>query len=97
MEKKYVEGLFNNPKKDTQPDFVLGGVSFHGERFAKWLMENINDKGYVYFQILQGRDGGAYLKHNDWTPEKADAKRKDNRKKEIEEIGKNIPIEEIEF
>ena len=69
MTKKYVEGLFVNPRKENQPDFVLASVSFHAERFAKWLSQNANDKGYVYFQILQGRDGGAYLKHNDWKPE----------------------------
>lgn len=69
MEKKYVEGLFSNPRKENQPDFVLANISFSVERFAKWLSQNANDKGYVYFQILQGRDGGAYLKHNDWKPE----------------------------
>ena len=69
MGKKYVEGLFNNPRKENQPDFVLANVSFNAERFSKWLSENANEKGYVYFQVLRGQDDGVYLKHNDWKPD----------------------------
>lgn len=66
-EKKYADGLWNNPRKENQPDFVLANVSFHAERFAKWIVENQNEKGYIYFQILNGNEG-AYLKYDDWKP-----------------------------
>ena len=65
MEKKYADGLWNNPRKENQPDFVLANVSFHAERFAKWILENKNEKGFINFQILNGREG-AYLKYDDW-------------------------------
>ena len=78
MEQKFIKGLFNNPKREGSPDFVMGSVSLKVEDFIGWLKENVNDKGYINLDILQG-DKGCYLKHNNWQPN-----REKKEQKEIE-------------
>lgn len=67
MEKRYVDGLFFNQKRDNAPDFVLGSLSIKTDAFAAWLLnETPNDHGYINLDILMGKSGKPYMVVNEF-------------------------------
>ena len=89
MEKKYIDGLYCKRPHEKAPQFVKGDIGINADSFCKWLQENKNEKGYVNLQILEGRDGSCYIKHNDYQgPKKMEAGK-------VETIGE-INIEDLE-
>lgn len=56
-EKVYVDGAWFNPRHTKQPDFVIGNMTFLREKFMQWLDDQqVDGRGYVRVQILQGRE-----------------------------------------
>jgi len=70
-DKQYISGLYANAPHEKAPDFVKASLSIQVERFIEWLSEQeTSEKGYVKIDILEGREGTYYAKHNDWNPDK---------------------------
>lgn len=49
-------------KRENAPDFVFGSFGYKLED----LKEYVNDKGYINFDILAGKEGGYYVKVSDY-------------------------------
>lgn len=97
-DKKYVEGLFANRPHEKAPDFVKASLSIQVERFIEWLSEQeTSEKGYVKIDILEGREGAYYAKHNDWNPDK-EKREKPSEKFMTEHQGDNMaPSDDLPF
>ena len=51
---QYADGVFGKAPNEKAPDFVLGRMSIHADRFAKWLADQSkDDQGYVRLDILR--------------------------------------------
>jgi hypothetical protein len=62
MSKIYPVGLYYDNPREGAPEFVLGRMSIKREEFIKWLeMQTPNDKGYINFDVLQGRENKPYV------------------------------------
>ncbi len=75
-----VKGLFFKPKKEKQPDFVLGGLSAKREELIEFLKEQSDE--WVNMQILMSKAGKPYISVDDWKPTP-----QEDSKEEKEEIG----------
>lgn len=53
---------FNIKKRDNAPDFVVGSF---GCKLGD-LEPFVNSKGYINFDILKGKEGGIYVKINEY-------------------------------
>lgn len=53
---------FNIKKRDNAPDFVVGSF---GCKLGD-LEPFVNSKGYINFDILKGKEGGMYVKINEY-------------------------------
>lgn len=53
-------------KRENAPDFVVGSFGYKLED----LKQYVNDKGYINFDILKGKEGGEYVKINDYNLKK---------------------------
>ena len=49
-------------KRKNAPDFVFGSFGYKLDD----LKEYVNDKGYINFDILSGKEGGYYVKVSDY-------------------------------
>lgn len=49
-------------KRENAPDFVFGSFGYKLDD----LKEYVNDKGYINFDILAGKEGGYYVKVSDY-------------------------------
>lgn len=49
-------------KRDGSPDFVLGSGGVKYEALADFM----NERGYVNFDLLKGKEGGYYIKVSDY-------------------------------
>lgn len=49
-------------KRENAPDFVFGSFGYKLEDLKPF----VNDKGYINFDILAGKEGGYYVKVNDY-------------------------------
>lgn len=49
-------------KRENAPDFVWGSFGYKLED----LKEYVNEKGYINFDILAGKEGGYYVKVSDY-------------------------------
>ena len=56
--KKYAQGLFAK-RNDKAPDFVVCSLSVKVEEFNQFLIDNVNDKGYVNLQVLKNKEKGS--------------------------------------
>ena len=56
--KTYAQGLFVK-RNDKAPDFVVCSLSVKVEEFNQFLMDNVNDKGYVNLQVLKSKEKGS--------------------------------------
>lgn len=66
----FVDGFFFNERKENQPAFVIGRVSFAKEKFLGWLeRQEENERGYVAVQILRSKGGSIYATLDAWKPE----------------------------
>lgn len=54
--KVYADGVYAKKPSPKAPEFVKGTMSIHVDKFAAFLKEHENDKGYVNFQILDGKE-----------------------------------------
>lgn len=53
---------FSIRKRQGSPDFVLGSFGFRLEDIEAYQ----NSKGYINFDILNGKEGGMYIKVSDY-------------------------------
>ena len=63
----FVDGVFVS-RRDNAPDFVVCSLSFFEPKFAEYMANNINGKGYVNIDILMSKAGKPYAKLNEWKP-----------------------------
>ena len=49
-------------QRQNSPDFVVGNFGFKFED----LIPYVNDKGFINFDILKGKESGQYVKVNDY-------------------------------
>lgn len=63
-------GLYYNEPRQGAPDYVLGSLSVHRERFIAWINRHeIDEKGYIKIDVLRAKSSGkVYCKINDWKP-----------------------------
>ena len=59
---KKMAATFNIKKRENSPDFVVGSF---GCKFGD-LEPFVNSKGYINFDILKGKEGGMYVKINEY-------------------------------
>lgn len=59
---KKMAATFNVKKRENAPDFVVGSF---GCKFGD-LEPFVNGKGYINFDILKGKEGGMYVKINEY-------------------------------
>lgn len=74
-DKKFVKGFRTFPKKDNQPDFVIGDLVIDIADFKEFINSNTNllteynNKKQLKCQILKTRDGGISISVNDFKPQ----------------------------
>ena len=66
-----VNGLFFTPKKEQQPDFVLGNLSAKRIDLIAFLQTQSAD--WVNMQVLMSKAGKPWIKIDDWKPEQKEA------------------------
>jgi hypothetical protein len=64
-EQIYPKGLRVWPPRENAPDFVKGKISIHLETFQEWAQKHLDDKGFIAFDLKEGRDG-IYASLNIW-------------------------------
>mgnify|MGYP001331105636 CR=1 FL=1 len=70
--KIFPEGLFFNEPHENAPDFVKGRLAIDIEKFTNFLKNNkhlADKKGYMKFDLLEGRSGRYYAAVNTYKPE----------------------------
>lgn len=65
---KQMATTFNIKKRDNAPDFVVGSF---GCKLGD-LEAYVNSKGYINFDILKGKEGGLYIKINEYGLDKGE-------------------------
>jgi hypothetical protein len=90
---KFADGIYFNKKNDNAPDFIIGSVNFHPDRFIPWLKaQKKNDKGYVKTQIKISKGGSIYFELDTWQPTVKPAELPSTKeKKAYEEATKSAP------
>jgi hypothetical protein len=53
------------PPRDGAPDFFKGKISIHLETFQEWAQKHLDGKGFIAFDLKDGRDG-LYASLNTW-------------------------------
>ena len=64
-----VNGMFFKTPHDNAPDWVKRKVSVNVEQFIQYLHDNVNESGYVNFDLNEARSGHWYLQKDDWKPD----------------------------
>jgi hypothetical protein len=64
-EQIYPKGMRVFPPRENAPDFVKGKISIHLETFQEWAQNHLDEKGYIAFDLKEGRDG-IYASLNTW-------------------------------
>ena len=59
---KEMATTFNIKKRENAPEFVFGSFGCKLEDLKAF----VNDKGYINFDILKGKEGGYYVKVSDY-------------------------------
>lgn len=62
-------------KRENAPDFVWGSFGYKLDD----LKEYVNEKGYINFDILAGKEGGYYVKVNDYGIKKGSVTKSDTQ------------------
>ena len=66
---KFAEGIWFNEPSDKAPDFVLGKINVHRQRFTEWLdAQPVDDKGYIKLDVKRSRNEKIYISIDDFTP-----------------------------
>lgn len=67
--KRFPEGIYFNHPHEKAPKFVIGKLSVHRQKFLDWLNgEDPNEKGYINFGIINGKQGKPYIEVDTWQP-----------------------------
>jgi len=70
----FADGMYYSEPRDSAPDFVLGSISVHKARFAKWVEEQeANKSGYINLSVLRSKAGKPYVKLDTYKPEETKA------------------------
>lgn len=68
-EKVFADGIYFYKKRESAPDFVIGTISFHPERFVEWIgRQEKDERGYIRLSVLDGKDGKPYIQLDTWKP-----------------------------
>lgn len=87
-EQIYPRGLRVWPPREGAPDFVKGKISIHLETFIEWARKNLDEKGFIAFDLKDGRDGiyatlNTYKKPIDKPQPKSEQEKKEEPTNEI--------------
>jgi hypothetical protein len=75
-EKVYPKGMRWQEPKESAPNFVKARVGINVEQFVEFLNEHVNERGWINFEMNEGREGGFYLVLDDFEPDPSKAKSK---------------------
>ena len=67
MKQEYINGLFAWGPSDKTKSFIATRLSIVPDKFIEWLEANkkkVDKKGYMAIDIMMGKDGKYYPKHN---------------------------------
>jgi hypothetical protein len=64
-EQIYPKGMRVWSPREGAPDFVKGKISIHLETFIEWAQKHLDEKGFIAFDLKEGRDG-IYASLNTW-------------------------------
>ena len=85
--KEKTMATFNIKKRENAPDFVFGSFGCK----LNELKDFVNDKGYVNFDILKGKEGGYYVKISDYGI-KSSVTKPDTQVLNFKENEENLPF-----
>ena len=71
MDSELIGGLYPK-KRDGQPDFVIGKLSFNVAQFRDWMAEYLKankDAEWINMDMLVSKAGKGYAKLDTWEPE----------------------------
>ena len=66
-----MQGIRVDKPRVNAPEFVKGRVGINVAQFGQWLVENVDDRGWVNLDLLLSKEGDLYLKHNEFKPKPA--------------------------
>jgi len=66
--KKFANGFYGKQPRQNAPSFVKGTIDIEVEEAIQWLKANVNEKGYVKLDILQGKEDMLNIYLNEYKP-----------------------------
>lgn len=91
-EKEFPKGIYWNKPRENAPSFVIGSIALNLSGMDReQLNAKKNDSGYVYIDVLEGRDGKAYCAFNNYIP----LAKKESR--ESKYGGNEMTIDDVSF
>lgn len=63
FEKSFPQGIRLDKPRDGAPTFVKGRVGVDVAKFGQWCRDNADDRGWVNFDLLEGKYG-LYFQHS---------------------------------
>ena len=67
----FITGLYVNKPNEKAPNFLKVKLSINVNNFTEWLLNNVDEKGYVKIDILETKDCSKYYAKKDtWIPNK---------------------------
>lgn len=67
-DKKFAKGFYGKQPRQNAPSFVKGTIDIEVEEAIQWLKANVNEKGYVKLDILQGKEDMLNIYLNEYKP-----------------------------
>lgn len=72
MKQKSPEGIYISKPKAGAPDFVKAKVAIQLDKYTAWAAtqkEHLSEKGWLWFQVKEGRNGEYYIALDTYKPE----------------------------
>lgn len=63
---KFANGIYLKTPHENAPEFVKRKVSIKVDDFVNYLQENVNEAGYVNFDLKEAPTGHWYMQLDDW-------------------------------
>lgn len=82
----FADGMTFSKPREGAPEWIKGNVAVKADAFKAFLTDNqkhLSEKGWLYFDLKQSKNGTLYFELNTWKP---------TQKKEAEIDVQNIPF-----
>jgi hypothetical protein len=67
-DKKFAKGFYGKQPRQSAPSFVKGTISIKLDDAIEWLEANVNEKGYINLDILDGKEDKLTICLNEYKP-----------------------------